>query len=71
MNDFEVVKAIGKGGFSKVFQVRRKSTGMIYAMKVINKQMAVENWKAERDIMAGISHPFIVKLHHAFQSVFY
>ena len=31
LSDFEVVKVIGKGGFSKVLQVRKRSTAMRYA----------------------------------------
>ena len=37
LDDFEMVKVIGKGGFSKVFLVRKKDNGMLYAMKCINK----------------------------------
>lgn len=49
-NDFELLKVIGKGGFSKVYMgnyikfienniiiVRKKDTGFIYAMKVMKK----------------------------------
>ena len=49
MEDFELIKVIGKGGFSKVFQgkffikivkcgvVRKKDTGKLYAMKTLSK----------------------------------
>ena len=74
--DFEIIKAIGKGGFSKVFEVRKKDTGMIYAMKVIDKKSTIETDKVqqmmcERNILSKILHPFIIKLHYAFQSVLY
>jgi len=29
---------IGKGSFGKVLQVKKKDTGKIYAMKVLNKK---------------------------------
>jgi len=32
--DFELLRLVGKGSYGKVFQVRKKDTGQIYAMKV-------------------------------------
>lgn len=74
LSDFEVIKIIGKGGFSNVFQVRKKDTGKIYAMKVISKSFVLKIGKAEqimseRQILSKVSHPFIVSLCYAFQSV--
>ncbi len=74
LSDFEVVKVIGKGGFARVLEVRKRDTGLIYAMKVISKAFVVKKSKvpqilAEKRILARISHPFIVRLHSAFQSV--
>ncbi|KAK8825058.1 protein kinase 2 [Blastocystis sp. ATCC 50177/Nand II] len=73
VNDFELLKTIGKGSFGKVFEVRMKETGNIYAMKVMNKSQIMERRQyehtlAERRIMEGISHPFLVCLRYAFQS---
>lgn len=50
-----------------------KSNGRIYAMKVLkkghlHKKKAIENTIVERDIMATIRHPFIIKMHYAFQT---
>lgn len=64
---------IGKGGFSKVFLVRKKSSGLMYAMKVLDKNMLTDQRKLkqienERKIMNLINHPFIVKLYWAFQT---
>jgi len=74
LKDFEILKVIGKGGFSTVLEVRKKDTCMIYAMKVISKTFVVQKGKAdqimtERNILTKTNHPFIVKLHYAFQSV--
>lgn len=86
-NDFEMLKVIGKGGFSKVYMskqsllliissiVRKKDTGLIYAMKVMKKDGVTNESKLkqimnERTIMEQLAdHPFIIKLHYAFQSV--
>ena len=42
INDFELLKTVGQGSFGKVFQVRMKENGKIYAMKVLNKQRVME-----------------------------
>ncbi|KAK9682720.1 hypothetical protein RND81_10G091800 [Saponaria officinalis] len=74
LDDFEVLRVVGKGGFGKVYQVRKKgSWDEIYAMKVIRKDKIIEKnnaeyVKAEREILMKIDHPFIVKLRHAFQT---
>ena len=64
---------MGRGSFGKVYMVKRKSDGEIYAMKTLKKDFIIKtnqvaNTKTERDIMTLISHPFVVKLHYAFQS---
>ncbi len=74
LSDFEVLKVIGKGGFSRVLQVRKRDTGALYAMKIISKSFVIQKGKieqimTERRVLSKISHPFIVKLHYAFQSV--
>ena len=33
-NDFELLRIVGQGAFGKVFQVRKRDTGEIFAMKV-------------------------------------
>lgn len=75
IEDFEVMKVVGKGAFGKVFQVRKKETSEIYAMKVMRKDHIMEKnhaeyMKAERDILTKIDHPFIVQLKYSFQVEF-
>ncbi|KAI9336517.1 kinase-like domain-containing protein [Obelidium mucronatum] len=71
---FERLKVIGQGGYGKVFLVRKKATQTIYAMKVLKKATlvihtkTVEHTKNERTILSQLTHPFIVKLHYAFQT---
>uniref|UniRef100_A0A8D3DKE1 non-specific serine/threonine protein kinase n=1 Tax=Scophthalmus maximus TaxID=52904 RepID=A0A8D3DKE1_SCOMX len=74
---FELLKVLGKGGYGKVFQVRKVSgatSGKIFAMKVLKKAMIVRNakdtahTKAERNILEEVKHPFIVDLTYAFQT---
>ena len=73
VDDFELLKVLGKGSFGKVFLVRMLLTGSVYAMKVLKKSEVVRrrqvaHTKAERRIMGGIDHPFIVALRFAFQT---
>ncbi|XP_071023680.1 ribosomal protein S6 kinase beta-1-like [Oncorhynchus clarkii lewisi] len=74
---FELLRVLGKGGYGKVFQVRKMSgatSGKIFAMKVLKKAMIVRNakdtahTKAERNILEEVKHPFIVDLIYAFQT---
>lgn len=73
IDDFALLKVIGRGSFGKVYMVRKKDTNMIYALKTLKKDFIirtnqVNNSKIERDIMKQINHPFVVRLHFAFQS---
>jgi len=74
---FELRKVLGKGGYGKVFQVRKTTgndTGKFFAMKVLRKATIVRNQKdtahtkAERNILEAVKHPFIVDLKYAFQT---
>lgn len=40
--DFQILKLIGKGTFGQVYQVRKRDSGRIYAMKVIQKKFIVQ-----------------------------
>mmetsp|Transcript_17961 Transcript_17961/g.54072 ORF Transcript_17961/g.54072 Transcript_17961/m.54072 type:complete len:422 (+) Transcript_17961:776-2041(+) len=71
--DFEVLKVVGQGAFGKVFQVRKRDTGRIYAMKVMRKDRILardhtEYVRAERDVLTSVRHPYIVMLHWSFQT---
>ncbi|KAJ8383759.1 hypothetical protein AAFF_G00215180 [Aldrovandia affinis] len=74
-SQFELLKVLGQGSYGKVFLVRKikgPDTGQLYAMKVLKKAtLKVRDQvrsKMERDILAEVNHPFIVKLHYAFQT---
>ncbi|XP_018590324.2 ribosomal protein S6 kinase alpha-3-like [Scleropages formosus] len=72
---FEIRKVLGQGSFGKVFLVKKivgPDAGQLYAMKVLKKAtLKVRDrlrTKMERDILVEVNHPFIVKLHYAFQT---
>ncbi|KAJ6099930.1 hypothetical protein N7467_001465 [Penicillium canescens] len=73
MEDFDLLKVVGKGSFGKVMQVMKKDTGRIYALKTIRKahiisRSEVTHTLAERSVLAQINNPFIVPLKFSFQS---
>lgn len=43
--DFELVKVIGRGGFSRVLLARKKDTGRLYAMKILKKSKIIREKK--------------------------
>ena len=64
---------IGRGGFSRVILCRKKDTGILYAVKIMKKSKIIREKKtkpimSERRVLEKLDHPFIVKLHWAFQN---
>lgn len=73
VEDFDLLNLVGKGSFGKVMQVRKKDTGKIYAMKVLDKKHIlehneVEHTLAEKHILQKLHHPFLVNLNFSFQT---
>jgi tRNA A-37 threonylcarbamoyl transferase component Bud32 len=73
-HSFIVHSLIGKGSFGEVYLVEKKNTKAIYAMKVLNKNKIMKHnlikyALTERNVLSLTSHPFIVKLNWAFQTV--
>ena len=70
LNDFKLIKPIGKGAFSVVFLVHRKIDGQIYAMKQIKMSQLTEKEKKyslnEIRILASLSHKNIIGYKDAF-----
>ncbi|UIZ26574.1 hypothetical protein KXD40_002359 [Peronospora effusa] len=73
VEDFDLLKVLGKGSFGKVMMVRKKDTKMIYAMKTLRKAALVKrnqllHTKTERSILQSIKHPYLTSLTYAFQT---
>ncbi|KAJ3415790.1 RAC-gamma serine/threonine-protein kinase [Chytridiales sp. JEL 0842] len=71
ISDFEIHKVLGKGKYGKVVLCSQKSTGKVYAIKIIQKNQDEQQDSdaiLETRILRTIRHPFIVSLHAAFQS---
>jgi len=72
-SDFQPIKLLGKGSFGQVYLVKHKSSGKLYALKMLDKEKFISRnifryAATERDVLSYIDHPFIVKLHYAFQT---
>ena len=73
INDFTLLKVIGKGSYGKVILVRKIDTGEMLAIKMLKKDYIerrnqIFHTKTERNVLARVNHPFIVKLKYAFQN---
>ncbi|KAL2629962.1 hypothetical protein R1flu_014648 [Riccia fluitans] len=73
LSSFEVLKVLGTGASAKVFLVRKKSTGNLYAMKTILKEAVIANQqteraRTERQVLEALHHPYLVTLRYAFQT---
>ncbi len=68
IDDFDLLKVLGKGGFGKVMLVRKKGGTEVYAMKVLKKEAVVRrnqvaHTKTETHILKQIRHPFLTRMH--------
>ncbi|KAJ3202579.1 hypothetical protein HDU82_007252 [Entophlyctis luteolus] len=72
LQNFELLRAIGKGAFGKVKMVQHKKSKITYALKYINKMQcikmkAVDNIIQERKLLELVHCPFVCNLRYAFQ----
>ena len=67
LDDYEIIRELGKGAFSNVKLGKHKETKKLVALKIL-KDEAFENkaniatFKTEVDVMKEISHPYIINL---------
>ena len=74
LEDFQVLKILGRGSFGKVSLVQYKGSDQYYAMKSLKKdvlldQDQVESTILEKKILESLDHPFLVGLVFCFQTV--
>ncbi|KAK2156578.1 hypothetical protein LSH36_209g01022 [Paralvinella palmiformis] len=72
LDDFDRVRLLCAGSFSKVMLVQHKNTKEYYAMKVLNKKRMVqlkftEHAVNEKQILQAINFPFLVHLECSFK----
>ncbi|TVU45406.1 hypothetical protein EJB05_04893 [Eragrostis curvula] len=73
IDDFELIKPIRSWAYGHIFLAKKRTTGDLFAVKVIRKadvirKNAVESILSERDILITIRNPFVVRLFYSFTS---
>ncbi|KAJ0976914.1 hypothetical protein J5N97_012388 [Dioscorea zingiberensis] len=72
IRDFELGKVLGVGSHSKVVRAKKKGTGHVYALKIMDKDYIIKENKVscaklERIVLDQLDHPGIVGLYFTFQ----
>jgi len=74
ISDFILLQEVGSGKFGKVFKMKSKINGQIYAVKSLQKTKNINKYKSQiRDLMreqliqSNVDHPNIVHLYGDFE----
>lgn len=72
MQDYHLLQQIGEGSFGRVYKARRKFTGRLVAIKMINKlgqsKDDLLSFRREIDILKKVKHPNIMCMLDMFES---
>lgn len=71
IDHFSLLKVVGKGAFGKVFLAMMKSSGKLYAIKKMRKDLIVKagiehKVMSEKLILSKLENPYLIKLYYAF-----
>merc|ERR1712154_5333 len=69
--NFEFLKVLGKGTYGKVILCREKSSNLLYAIKILKKEVIikkdeVEHTMTENRVLQSTRHPFLIGLKYSF-----
>jgi len=67
-DQFMIVRQIGEGGMSRVFEAEDETLGRRVALKILNRQYSrdavrLEQFRQEAHITANVTHPNVIKLY--------
>ena len=73
VNDFKLIKNLGKGSYARVISATHLNSNKNYALKIINKSFIEKEEKVnevhvERILLSTFNHPNIIKLFYTFQN---
>jgi serine/threonine protein kinase len=72
LDDYDILKPISRGAFGRVMLARKRTTGDLFALKVLRKRDLIRKnlmqaALAERDALArGGANPFVIRLFYTF-----
>ncbi|XP_065841545.1 RAC-gamma serine/threonine-protein kinase-like [Oscarella lobularis] len=73
LEDFAMLKVLGKGTFGKVMLGKDKETNELFAIKILKKDVVIEKEEVEHTltenkVLHSIDHPFLTGLKYSFQT---
>ena len=73
LEDFKILKVLGRGNYGKVQLVKQVETGKLFALKSMSKKLIadsdqIEQTLTERNLLLKTAHPFLVAAHYTFQT---
>ncbi|KQK10828.1 3-phosphoinositide-dependent protein kinase 2 [Brachypodium distachyon] len=75
VDEFELGRIYGVGSYSKVVRAKKKDTGNVYALKImdkkfITKENKISYVKMERIVLDQLDHPGVIRLFFTFQDTY-
>ena len=73
LDDFEIIKELGRGGYGRVFLAEHSSMKQLFAIKCIRKDRLLtpgtktfDRTLLEKDILFSADHPFLAVMDYVF-----
>ena len=70
LDNYEVIKQLGKGGYGQVYEVKNRKSGDILSCKYLSKKnfKNIEKFEREINILIKTDHPNIIKIYELYES---
>ena len=72
LDSYDVIYEMGRGAYSKIYEVKNKKSGEIRVCKYITKENFnkedIEKFRRENEILKTTDHPNIIKLYEIFET---